>query len=65
VEILLMVGEFPVEESTTEILFADLTLKTCRPPLCRRFRRALRLIAARRSVQFIRSRTVSVSRRHL
>jgi hypothetical protein len=53
VEILLMVGAFPVEQSTAEVFFGDLKLKTGRPRLCVSFRRALRLIAARRSIQFI------------
>ena len=48
-----MVGAFPVEQSTAEFFFDDLKLKTGRPRLCVCFRRALRLIAARRGVEFV------------
>ncbi len=48
-----MVGAFPVEQLTAECFFGDLKLKTLRRRLCVRFRRAFRLIAARRSIQFI------------
>jgi hypothetical protein len=65
VEILLRVGEFPVERSTADFFFGDLNVKTRRPRLCARFRRALRLIAARRGVEFVAFHTSSVSRRHL
>jgi hypothetical protein len=54
VEILWTAGAYPVEEATRKFFFRDLAMKMRRSGLCIRFRAALRLIAARRSIQFIR-----------